>query len=90
MNDRLFFAVSLGGLWGILWAICLQWTDWGRWLAVRRTWITVVIGVGVDGFICLLVLPFDLWLQAAAVVVASSLAIIARSLINELRDDIGD
>jgi len=39
----------LGALcWGILLAVFLQFSRMGRFLAVERTWITVVVGVGVD------------------------------------------
>lgn len=87
MTDRLLLALVLGAVWGGIWAAILQWTQWGQWMALKRTWITVVIGVGIDGLICLLVLPVDLWWRAALVVAASSVAIIARSLYNELNED---
>jgi len=48
----------------------------------------VVIGVGVDILIMLLVVPFDVWLEIAAVITASSLGIIWRSLHNELHEDL--
>lgn len=87
MFSSLSLAVCLGVVWGTMWALALQFTRWGRWLAIRRTWLTVVVGVGMDGLILLLVLPFNLWLQAAAVIAASSVGIITRSLINEFRDE---
>lgn len=87
MSPNLPFVYFLALVWGVVWAVSLQWTAWGRWLAVKRTWITVVIGVGVDGLICLLVLPFDLWLTAATVVALSSVGIIWRSVVNEWRDE---
>lgn len=73
--------------WGIAWAYCLQFTQWGRWLAFKRTWITVVIGVGVDLIILLLVLPVRHVMRVLYIVALSSLGIIARSLHNELRED---
>lgn len=70
----------LGALcWGILLAVFLQFSRMGRFLAVERTWITVVVGVGVDLLIGIGATWWVLWL----IVVFSSVGIIARSLINE-------
>lgn len=74
-------------LWGIAWALFLQWTTLGRFLAIRRTWITVVIGVGVDLVLVLAIIPFTWWWRVLAVIVLSSLGIIARSLINEHHEE---
>lgn len=65
--------------WGTLWAIALQQARWGRFLAEERTWLTVVVGVGVD----LLIAYGGDWWTVAAVIAASSPAIIYRSLHNE-------
>lgn len=73
--------------WGIAWAIVLQWTGIGRFLAVRRTWITVVIGVGIDLLLALVVIPLQWWTRVGLIVVLSSLGIIARSLINEHHEE---
>lgn len=78
---------ALAVAWGVAWALVLQWTKFGRFLAIRRTWITVVIGIGVDMVIALAVMPFTWWSRIALIVVLSSIGIIARSLINELRDE---
>jgi len=78
-----FFAMFLGLIWGILWAIFLQRHPMGQFLAVKRTWVTVVIGVGVDLLICLLVLDLAAWLLVLAIIGFSSLGIITRSLHNE-------
>jgi len=70
----------LGALcWGILLAVFLQFSRMGRFLAVERTWITVVVGVGVD----LLIGIGAAWWQMWLIVACSSVGIIARSLINE-------
>jgi len=87
MSDRLILALILAALWGVFWAACLQWTVWGRWMALKRTWLTVVIGVGTDLLIALLVTPLDVWAKVAGIVAVSSIGIIARSLYLELRDD---
>ena len=88
MNDRLLLALCLGTVWGALWALVLQHTGWGRWLAVRRTWLTVVVGVGVDLLLLLLVLDWHQWAQVVAIVAASSIGVIVRSLHNEHREDV--
>ena len=31
----------LAAVWGVVWALFLQYHPWGQWLAVRRTWLTV-------------------------------------------------
>jgi len=72
---RLFVAFS----WGLIWAACLQWNRWGKFLVEERTWITVVIGVGIDLAIAY---PEDWW-TVAAIIAASAIGIIARSLYNE-------
>jgi hypothetical protein len=79
--------LHLALLWGFIWAACLQFTRWGRWLALRRTWFTVVVGIGVDLLIILLLIDIQTWLKIFAVVGFSSVGIIARSLYNELAED---
>lgn len=83
----LHFAALLALFWGALWALFLQYTDHGRFLALRRTWIAVVIGVGGDLLILVAILPFEAWLVVCGILTASSIGIIARSLINEHADD---
>jgi len=85
MDRMTLLAVVLGAVWGGVWALFLQ-TYPGRFLAARFTWLSVVVGVGVDLLIAMLVVPLDYWLPLVAIVGASSLAIIGRSLFNELRD----
>jgi hypothetical protein len=82
-----FLAVILALFWGMIWAAFLQWNEYGRYLALRRTWVTVVIGVGVDLLIALFVTPLEVWLVVCAIVIASSLGIISRSLYNEHLDE---
>jgi putative flippase GtrA len=60
---------------------------WGKWLAIKRTWLTVVVGVGVDLALLLMVLDIHTWSIVAAVIAASSVGIIVRSLYNEHADD---
>ena len=87
MSRRLSLGIVLAVVWGAVWASVLQWTRFGQWLALKRTWITVVIGVGVDGAIALLVTPVTIWLHIAAIVAASSVGIIARAWVNEHSED---
>ena len=87
MDASLLNGLCLAAVWGGVWAAALEFTSWGRWLAVRRTWITVVIGVGGVGLVALLVVDFSTWLRLAGLMSASSLGIIARSLLHEFRED---
>lgn len=74
-------------IWGVIWALALQKTQWGRWLALHRTWITVVIGTGVNLVILFYVLPRRAWDAVVEVFALSSIGIIARSLVNEFLTD---
>jgi hypothetical protein len=74
-------------IWGTIWALCLQRTQWGKWLAIHRTWLTVVIGVGVNMIILLYAIPRGIWLKVFEVFALSSIGIIIRSLINEYLTD---
>ena len=56
----------------------------GRFLVLKRTWITVVVGVGVDFALLYRVIPKREWWQAFILVGCSSIPIIFRSLHNEL------
>jgi hypothetical protein len=85
----LALALVLAGVWGVVWAVFLQWHGWGRWLAVRRTWLSVVVGVGGDLLILGLVVDWQVWLVVAGVVAASSIGMIVRSLYNERHEDVG-
>lgn len=77
----------LAVIWGFAWAACLQYTTWGRWLAVKRTWLTVVVGVGVDMLILWRVLDRRAWWQAVEIIGLSAIGIILRSLILEHQAD---
>lgn len=81
-------AVVLGLFWGVLWALFLQMTPLGAFLAERRTWVVVVIGVGVDLLITLLVLNVETWLAVCGIVAASGVGIVMRSWWNEWRENV--
>lgn len=87
MTDRLVLTATLALIWGAIWALFLQLHPWGQWLAIKRTWITVAVGIGVDLALLLLVLDIHTWSTVTAIVAASSIGIIARSLYNEHADD---
>ena len=80
-------ALILALIWGVIWAAFLQFAPWGRWLAIRRTWITVVVGVGVDLLILAIVVDWHTWWKVAAIIAVSSVGIIVRSLANERAED---
>jgi hypothetical protein len=85
MTVEMLAAALAGIIWGGCWALYLQTTTLGRYLANHMTWLTVVIGVGVDLAILLAVLPLDAWLAVLAVVGGSAIPIIGRSLVNMMR-----
>jgi len=86
MDANGYLGLALGFIWGTLWVLFLKGTEAGRFLALRRTWITVVVGVGGDLFILFWLLDLRSWLMVLAVVTVSSISIIAGSLIDELQD----
>jgi hypothetical protein len=84
--SKITFTLFLAFFWGLAWAAYLQLTEMGRFLAIKRGWLTVVVGVGGDLLIALLVMPRRAWVQMVTIIAASSLPIITRSLINELSE----
>lgn len=79
----LILRVLLAFGWGWSWAAYLQFTERGQFLAQKRTWVTVVVGVGVD---LLIAWPAG-WYTITLVIAASSIGIIFRSLSNEEKAD---
>lgn len=86
-NHPLLIYYLFALIFGLIYAWFLSFTAFGRWLALKRTWITVVIGVGCD---LLLVRPVvrcsDDWHRFLFIIGSSSLPIIARSLLIELTE----
>ena len=76
-------AALLALMWGLIWALILQFTKWGKFIVRHRTWIAVAVGFGVDIAILGIVLELTAWLNVMLVVAASAIPIIARSLLNE-------
>jgi len=87
MTPALVIAGLLALIWGIAWACFLQFAPAGQWLVIRRTWVTVVVGVGVDMGILLLVLSPQAVGTSVLVVGLSAAGIIFRSLHNEHKAD---
>lgn len=79
--------ILLAFVWGVLWALFLQFNRWGQWLAQRRTWITVVIGFGVDLALLAAILEPHVWVLVSSVIAASAVGIVVRSLVNEHREE---
>ncbi len=77
------YGCVLAIVWGFGWAAILQHTEKGRFLARKRTWLTVVIGVGVDLLILAPLVGWYAWLLMGLVIGLSALGIIGRSLSNE-------
>jgi hypothetical protein len=86
MDAMLFPAVLLALIWGVAWAVVLWLTTWGRFLRLRRTWLTVVAGVGVDLMIMGLVLDLRAWLMVWGIVAASAVGIVGFCLADEYRE----
>jgi len=84
-TNSILFGILLGLVWGIAYAAFLQFTAVGRYIVERVTWLSVVIGVGGD---LLIAGPFIGWpvvMSLGAIIGASSIGIVARSLINYQR-----
>jgi hypothetical protein len=79
VNLLLLLQICLGFFWGFAWAGYLQFTRHGQFLVLKRTWITVVIGIGVDLAIAY---GSEYW-TVVLVIAVSSVGIIVRSLWNE-------
>lgn len=84
MIERAAFALFLALIWGVIYALWLQTTRRGKTLAARLTWISVVLGVGVDWLISALILEAHIWLLLFAVFALSGLPIVIRSVNNEI------
>jgi hypothetical protein len=84
MTELLIYILAF--VWGGIWAAFIQFVPIGRFLARKRTWITVVIGVGVDLIIALAIVDKETWLKIVAIITLSSVFIIVRSLANESRE----
>ena len=75
----LILRICLAFFWGFAWAGYLQFTRHGQFLVLRRTWITVVVGIGID---LIIAYGADYW-TIVIIISVSSIGIIFRSLWNE-------
>jgi hypothetical protein len=80
------FGILLGLAWGIAYAAFLEKTAVGRYIVERVTWLSVVIGIGGDLLIAGLFIGWPVTLALGAIIGASSIGIIARSLIHYQKD----
>lgn len=81
MSEFVSFAAALLALsWGFVYATFLWLTGPGRFLRLRRTWVSVVVGIGVDLLIGLLVVEIAAWLRLAAIVALSGVGIVGFAL----------
>ena len=80
------FVLILALIWGGAWALFLEYVPLGRWLAAKRTWLTVVVGVGGDLGLLFILIPWETWLLVLGVVALSSIGVIGRALISEMRE----
>ena len=85
MTGLYVFGMVLAAIWGTGYAVFLQ-TYPGRFLAARLTWLSVVVGIGVDAAIVGLVFGLAEALLVTGIIGASAAPIVLRSLINEMRD----
>jgi hypothetical protein len=91
MSSLTISALYLAFIWGVIWALTIQCVPLAAYLANKRTWLTVVIGVGVDLAIGLMTTvdaptPRAAWEYQFYVIALSSVGIIVRSIINEWRE----
>jgi len=82
----LSFVLFLALGWGVMFALMLHYVPIGRHIVLKHTWLAVVIGVGVDLALMSLILPLPYWLAVAAIIAASSIGMIARSLAIESQE----
>ena len=76
----LSFVLVLALAWGVMFALILHYVPIGRFMVRRYTWLTLVIGIGVDMFLISLMLPLAEWLVVVGIITASSMGMIGRSL----------
>lgn len=73
--------------WGTAWASFLGFTDAGKFMTRRRTWLTVVIGVGGTLAIARMVLPVVVLVRMLLAFVFSGLPLIIQGLGEEFNLD---
>lgn len=86
MDGKSVAAGLLALLWGVGWAWALWETGWGRFIRLKRTWLSVVVGVGVDLLLMGLVVELRVWVWLVGIVGLSALGIVARCLETEFEE----
>jgi hypothetical protein len=85
MTELIAFVAGI--IWGVIWVSFLYGTKRGRWVRMYRTWITVVVGVGVTLLIQGVVFGVDVAVSALIVFAGSGTPIILASLYDEYKRD---
>lgn len=86
MDGKLFAAGFVAFFWGLGWSWVLWDTAWGRFIRLRRTWLSVVVGVGVDLLLMGVVLGLREWLWVVGIVALSAVGIVGRCLEAEFEE----
>lgn len=81
-----YLVLILALIWGGVWALFLEYVPFGKWLAAKRVWMTVVIGIGVDLGILATALEWQTFWLVCGVIAASSIGVICRSLAHEMHE----
>jgi len=68
-------------------ALILQKTKQGQWLAGRRTWLSVVLGVGLVLLASLILIPREHWFIIVGAFGIAGAPICIRSFLNEYHDE---
>jgi len=77
------FVLILALIWGIGFALFLHYVPIGRFMVRKHTWLTLVIGIGVDLALMWMILPLPYWLVVVGILAASSMGMIGHSLAME-------
>jgi len=86
MIPEILQVISLGAVWGVVWAAFMQKTRVGWFISTRQTWLAVVLGCGGNLLILAVYLPLEQWLMAAAVFAGSAVPVAVRSLHNQNKE----
>lgn len=80
----LAFVLLASVVWGIAVACFIEFTELGRFIALRLTWLSVAIGLGGDFLLSILLLDEAgriVWWQFVALVALSSIPVSTRGLL---------
>ncbi len=80
----LAFVLLSAFVWGCCVAAFIQFTELGRFIALRMTWFVVALGMGGDLLLVLLLMDGQgrvMWWQLVATIALSSIAVSARGIL---------